>query len=138
MIEKAKKMLEADEGKKHSPYRCPAGFLTIGVGHNLDTNPLSDKVIDLILEEDIQETIKEARKIFLGFDLFSENRQLAIVNMIFNMGAAGFQGFNRAIHAIRAGDWEWAAREVRDSLYARQLPARSERVAILLEDKDGK
>ena len=35
--------LELDEGVRLSPYRCTAGFLTIGVGRNLDTRkPLLD------------------------------------------------------------------------------------------------
>lgn len=29
------------EGLKLSPYKCPRGFWTIGVGRNLETNPLT-------------------------------------------------------------------------------------------------
>ena len=29
------------EGIKLKPYKCPAGFLSIGVGRNLITNPLT-------------------------------------------------------------------------------------------------
>ena len=29
------------EGCELMPYKCPAGYLTIGVGRNLETNPLT-------------------------------------------------------------------------------------------------
>lgn len=39
-----------DEGLRLFPYRCPAGKLTIGVGRNLDDNPLTaDEVMVFLL-----------------------------------------------------------------------------------------
>ena len=34
------KLLEGYEGRRHSTYICPAGDLTVGIGHSLDKNPL--------------------------------------------------------------------------------------------------
>ena len=46
--------VEAHEGRRRSPYRCTAGKLTIGVGHNLDDVPLSDEAIDVIFRNDLE------------------------------------------------------------------------------------
>lgn len=36
------------EGIRLQPYRCPAGYLTIGVGRNLETNPPTAEEIKVI------------------------------------------------------------------------------------------
>lgn len=36
------------EGMLLKPYICPAGYLTIGVGRNLITNPLSGKELEVV------------------------------------------------------------------------------------------
>jgi len=44
------KQLIIDEGLKLKPYRCTAGKLTIGIGRNLDDNPLTpDEVMMFLL-----------------------------------------------------------------------------------------
>ena len=49
--------LERDEGRESMMYKCSADKLTIGVGHNLEANPLPNAVIDLLLECDISEVM---------------------------------------------------------------------------------
>ena len=48
-----------DEGVVLSLYRCPAGFQTIGVGHNLDAKPISERAALVILEDDIADVIAD-------------------------------------------------------------------------------
>ena len=31
------------EGLRLKPYKCPAGYLTIGVGRNVETNPITEE-----------------------------------------------------------------------------------------------
>ena len=40
--------LERDEGVRLSAYKCTAGFLTIGVGRNLDTNKLTVEELSFV------------------------------------------------------------------------------------------
>jgi len=40
-MSEAVQRLTLHEGIRLQPYRCPKGYLTIGVGRNLDTNPLT-------------------------------------------------------------------------------------------------
>ena len=45
--------LSRDEGRKSKPYRDSEGILTIGVGWNLEANPLPDEVIVRFLVGDL-------------------------------------------------------------------------------------
>ncbi len=45
--------LERDEGLRLKPYRDTVGKQTIGVGHNLDAKPISERAASCILEDDV-------------------------------------------------------------------------------------
>ena len=53
----------------------------------------------------------------------------ALLDMAYNMGVPGLLGFQKMWAALAAGDYERAAEEALDSVYARELPARAGRVA---------
>lgn len=130
---KIRKMLQADEGIAYRPYRCTSGKLTIGIGRNLEDKNLSENVINLMLEEDVQEAEKGARQIFgEQFDTFSENRQLALINLVFNMGIKTFSTFINTIALMKAEKWVDASVALLDSRYAKQVKGRALRVAEML------
>lgn len=127
-----------DEGLRLRPYKCSAGHLTIGVGHKIqstdrieETGSVSLELAGYLLTRDISKALGIANSIFgrERFDSMAEARQRAIVNMIFNLGEAGFLGFRRMVAAIKAEDWTKAAIECLDSKYARQVGDRAKRVA---------
>ena len=60
-------------------------------------------------------------------------RSAAIMNMTYQLGVAGVDGFDKMWAAIEAGDWLLAARAARDSRWARQTPNRARRVTKALE-----
>lgn len=130
-----------DEGLRLRAYICPAGKLTIGVGHRvtradrLDKNSrISLERAGFLLSTDISAALGAANRIFgrVEFVSWPDARQRAIVNMIFNLGETGFRGFERMIPAIKAGDWHLASLECLDSLYARQVGRRAQRIAEAL------
>ena len=43
-MERLTETLIRHEGLRLEPYRCTEGKLTIGVGHNLDDNPISKRL----------------------------------------------------------------------------------------------
>ena len=105
-LQQLKKDLYLDEGKKNKPYKDSKGYWTIGVGYfigvNLEDLKLSDSVIDLMLEEKAKQACKDAYKVFgAEFENFTEARQNAIINLIFNMGLGnqdkGFLSFTETI-----------------------------------------
>lgn len=53
MIKYLAKQLKIDEGFRAFPYKCTAGFLTIGYGRNLDTNGLRRTEAQLLFDNDV-------------------------------------------------------------------------------------
>ncbi len=127
-----KEKIESEEGYRRLPYRCSEGKLTIGIGHNLDANGLSDAVINLIFEEDEARAIKDAKSLVSNFDGLSDNRKIALVDMAFQMGKGRLKGFKNMIQAVEIEAWDVAAIEMLDSKWARQTPNRAGRNADLM------
>lgn len=127
-----KEYVKENEGLKLYPYRCSAGKLTIGYGHNLDGLGISRAVADLMFEEDFDRAYGQAAASIRGFLLLNGLQQMAIVDMVFNMGIAGVLNFKKMIAAIAKGDHEEAANQILDSKYAKQCPTRARKNASLL------
>jgi len=134
-IEKTKKVLRHDEGVRFQPYRDTVGKLTIGVGRNLDDVGISDMTVDQMLEEDICKAVSSAKAIFGGqFDTMTPLRQIAIVNMLFNLGEPRFKRFVMTIAAIKRNDFKSAKDHALHSRWAKQVGARAQRVVSMLEE----
>jgi lysozyme len=130
-----------DEGLRLRAYYCPAGKKTIGVGHMLRPFEMDMEEISLaeagrLLRLDIQHALSDLRGVFGShcLDLWSERRQRALANMMFNLGATRFHGFKKMIAAVKREDWHEAARQCLDSAYAHQVGARAERIAEALRE----
>ena len=128
--------LMRDEGKRLDMYRCPAGYLTIGYGHNLETTPISARAAAVILEDDVNAIITELAYrlpwVFLG-EARNEARNGVLVNMAYNMGVNGLLTFKKFLTAVQLGDWATAKAELLDSKYATQVGDRAKRLAKQIE-----
>jgi lysozyme len=120
-----------DEGLRLKPYRCSAGKLTIGVGRNLDDVGISEEEAMHMLRNDIFKARKGAWLI-VGDDTWgnlTKTRKKVLINMCFNLGAAGLRNFVKMLIAVRLGNYERAADEMLDSKWARQVGARAQRLS---------
>ena len=138
LIDLAKAILSYDEGNKNKPYVDPVGKITIGIGHNLTDKGLSSDIIDQIFNEDFLSALSDARSIFPDFDGWSVGRQVAVINMIFNLGKRKFNEFKKMISAIKKGDWNVASQEALNSKWAIQVGKRAVRIAESLKSGDVK
>ena len=125
----AREQLRVDEDEKLKPYRCTEGALTIGVGRNLDAKGIRPDESALMLENDINDAEADARALVPSFDSLSEPQKAALVNMAFNLGRDRLRGFRKFLAAIAARNFEQAATEMMDSLWAAQVGARAKRLA---------
>jgi lysozyme len=129
--------LRLHEGVEHKPYKCTAGYLTIGVGRNIEERGLSDDEIDFLLDNDIEIVVNELVKNFDWFLDLSEVRQRVVADMVFNLGMPRFMQFKNMIAAIEAGDWMEASNQMMDSRWAEQVGLRASRLAEMMEtDED--
>lgn len=136
------------EGIRLEPYRCPAGYLTIGVGRNLETNPITPeekKVVGdwksgitknaafYLLRNDIKRVEKECEQNIGFWDNLDNERQYALLDMAFNLGIHGLLRFNKMLSAMALGNYKQAAEECLNSKYARDVGKRAERIAKTIE-----
>ena len=132
-LKKLKQMLIKHEGKKLWPYKCTAGKLTIGIGHNLDAKGISNAVADLMYEEDIMEVINDLHKIFENFNDLPEQIQLVLANMRFQLGDSGFRKFNKLIKSVERKDWKRMKINMANSLWYKQTNNRAKELIGLVE-----
>jgi len=124
-------MLIADEGLELKPYRCTANKLTIGVGRNLEDTGISRDEALYLLSNDIKRV--EAALMSSGtFNALDEARQMALINMAFQLGVRGCFAFKRMWAALGRKDWQGAHDEALSSNWARQTPNRARRIAAIL------
>lgn len=96
------------------------GKLTVGVGRNLEDRGLSDDEIDYLLDNDINDSIREAHKL-RWFESLDGVRQAVIVELIFNMGLPRLLGFKKFLAAMSEQRWPHAAAELADSKWQKQV-----------------
>ena len=127
------KQLRTHEGVEKFPYKCTAGYLTIGVGRNIEERGLLDDEIDFLLDNDINIAIDEVAATYDWFFNLSEVRQRVIIDMVFNLGLPRFAQFKNMIAAIEAEDFVQASNEMMDSRWAQQVGLRASRLAEMME-----
>lgn len=125
----AKSLIAKNEGLRLKPYICPAGKLTIGYGRNLDDNGITKEEADFLFSNDIDRAWNDLMEVFGDYadnlDNISDNRWAALVDMMFNLGKTSFLKFTKMIEAIKQGDWQKAADELKDSAYYKQVGQRA-------------
>lgn len=130
-----------EEGLRLKSYTDHKGNWTIGVGHLLGkSNSFSgmewtrEQVMETF-EDDLDIAVENAYQIFPEFAIVPPNVQLAIVDMLFNMGINRFRGFKKTIRLLHAQKYEEAAAEALNSKWAKyDVPVRAKRVAKLLSN----
>lgn len=135
-VEILKQELIHDEGLVSHAYQDHLGFWTIGVGRLIDERRgggITKEEAEYLLENDIGRVTIALRKKIKGFDLLSDTRQRALINMAFQLGVNGLMGFGRMLWAIERGDFDMAYVEALDSKWAHQTPKRAKRVSEMIK-----
>ena len=119
------------EGLKLKPYKCTADKTTIGVGRNLDDNGITEVEAMLLLKNDIDTCVTELDRTRPNWRQHNEIRQNVLVEMVFNLGMPRLNKFTKMWAALEAKDYNEAAKQMRDSVWARQVKGR----AVTLAEK---
>jgi lysozyme len=136
MITCLKDQLIRDEGVRLQKYLDSRGFWTIGVGHNLDANPLAFDVsggITLtqateILDDDIARVSAQLFADLPWLATLDVVRQGVFGNMSFNMGVGGVLEFHHDLADTRAGNYIQAAADMKASAWYAQVGPRAQRL----------
>jgi lysozyme len=126
-------MLKQEEGFRDKPYRDKFGTLTIGWGHNLDHNALSQDEAELLLRNDIDRAIMQCVLLIPEWDSHDEVRQAVLADMMFNMGPATMAKFVTTLAHVNRKEYGAASEQMLKSLWAQQVGPRATKLARMME-----
>jgi lysozyme len=147
MNDKLKDMLIRHEGKRNRPYKDSQHIATIGIGHNIEASPLppdiaefliengriTDEMVFKLLDNDVQTAELSCKRLYPDFDEFTENRQNALIDFIFNVGEGTALKFKKTNVYINNGEWRAAADEMKNSDWYHQVQKeRSDEIISLI------
>ena len=121
------------EGLRLKPYKCPAGHITIGYGHNLEANGITLEMAEEMLKTDLAYARMEVGAKIPYSAKLNESRQYVLVDMCFNMGIARLLTFKKMLAALKEGYYERAAHEMLDSRWANQVGQRAQILAEIMK-----
>ena len=148
-MSKLKEQLILHEGLKLNAYKCPADKWTIGVGRNLEANPLSQEEMLEVLKESgitkdiaiqwLEKEIRQVKRQLANYEWYTSQtkiRRRVLIDMAFNLGISGLLAFQNMIGALEVGNYEVAAEEMLDSKWAEQVGKRAERLSLMMETNE--
>lgn len=130
--QKLKGLLLHHESYRQFPYTDTTGHLTIGIGRNLVDRGISTTEAFYLLDEDITYFTNKLNHYLSFFLKLSENRQIVLIDMCFNVGVQGFLGFKDMMLALESHDYERAAHEMLNSKWAQQVGERASQLATIM------
>ena len=143
--------IRVSEGYSETPYRCPAGKLTIGYGTNIESLDEAERAYlgvasgaairrvtreqaEWLLLHRLHVAIHEAHARWPWLPGLSDRRRAAVYDMAYNLGVPKLAGFRRMLAALQAGDWQRAAAGATDSAWFRQVGRRGPAVVKLIRE----
>jgi len=151
-----RRQLMVHEGARRQVYLDTTGHKTVGVGFNMDKPDamvifekleipgfqsvysgqrlLNLKEIHALLDYEVESAIDAARASGVGWENLSLPRKAVIVDLIFNLGAAGFEKFVNTRTLIERGNFAEAGRALMHSKWAGQVKSRAKHLVTMLQD----
>jgi len=130
MINEITEQLKRDEGFGSKPYTDTMGCATIGYGRNLTANGISPTEAEYMLYNDIQTAQDALRARFPWAPKLDNARWGVLINMAFQLGIDGLSEFRTFLALVEAGEYDQASAEMLNSLWAKQVPSRAQRLSI--------
>lgn len=127
-----KRDLIRDEGKSLKLYKDSKGIWTIGIGHNIQDKGISEAICNAIFEEDIFEPLSDLDTHIPWWRNIDEVRKRVLANMCFNMGWTVFSEFKNFLAAVQNGNYTDAAEHMKNSLWAKEVGIRAERLEHMM------
>ena len=124
--------LMQDEGFRAKPYTDTVGKMTIGYGRNLSDVGISQEEAEVLLQNDVLSVVGRLASELPWWSLLPEPQQEVLANMAFNMGVMALMTFHTTLGYVQAGQYDKAADSMLQSLWARQVGSRANRLAAMM------
>jgi len=130
--------IQRHEGFRSVPYRDSLGHWTIGIGTLITEDQAQELAHGVSYEwaydrmvNDLQKMRKDLLTTYPWMSELSAIRLDTFTEMAYQLGVAGLMKFHDMLYCARSNDPEGVAREMLNSLWHRQTPARCEELADL-------
>ena len=130
--------IKKHEGFVEHVYDDSLGIPTIGYGFAIKDLVLDEDIAEDILIRKLERLKRNANSRFRWLEDMPVVVQEVILNMCYQLGVTGVSKFRRAISAFQEGDWDEAANEMLDSLWARQTPNRAKELSNIVRNQSEK
>ena len=133
-----KELLESikhHEGFVEHVYDDSLGIPTIGYGFAIKDLVLDEDIAEEILIRKLERLKRNANSRFKWLEDMPVVVQEVILNMCYQLGITGVSKFRKAISALQEGEWDEAADEMLDSLWARQTPNRATELSDIVRNQ---
>jgi lysozyme len=124
--------LTEDEGRRLRLYTDTRGQVTVGVGHNLSDNGISNAICNALLAEDMALAAAAVAERWPWSGALPDAQWCVLINLAFNVGAQSLAGFVHFLAAMQDSDWQWAARELEASRWFGEVGERGPRMIARL------
>jgi GH24 family phage-related lysozyme (muramidase) len=148
-----KSLISGHEGLRLKKYPDSRGFWTIGRGFNLEAQGaaavcakagvdyaavMAGGAITLaqanaIFDSQYEVAVAEGRTVYPNLDAYPDNAAGVVLDMIFELGLAGYMAFHHVIAGMKAHNWPAAIAGMQASKWATQVPSREMNDVALLE-----
>ena len=126
--------VKESEGFRSKVYKCTEGIDTIGYGFAIKDLVLDEDICDMILERKLDKLIDAANKKFPFLRGLPQDKCEVIYEMCYQLGINGVSKFKNMLKHLEAENFEKASVEMLDSLWAKQTPARANRLADIVRN----
>lgn len=148
MMDRLRDLIIRHEGLKFRRYPDTQGYWTIGIGHNISAKGLpsdimqhekehgqiTEDMVNRLYSADVAGAISDCIRLYPKFSSFTENRQIALIDFLFNVGLGTATEFKNTNRCINAGDWTSAALHMKDSLWYRQVKGRGKEIIRMIRE----
>ena len=127
--------IKEHEGFVEHVYDDSLGIPTIGYGFAIKDLVLDEDIAEEILIRKLEKLKRNAISRFKWLEDMPQEVQEVILNMCYQLGVAGVSKFRKAISALQEGEWNEAADEMLDSLWAKQTPNRATELSNIVRNQ---
>ncbi len=110
------------------------------MGHNLKARPLSQRAVEQIFADDLEDIVGELTRRCALFHMptpgLSAPRRGVLCNMAYAMGVGGLLAFHHLLDRLAAADYAGAAGEIENSDFGRNPETRDRAARLALQMRE--
>ena len=121
--------IKQHEGYVGIVYKDSLGIDTIGYGFAIKDLELDEDICEIILERKLKDLQSRVDLKFNWYRYMPQEIKDIVMEMCYQLGITGFSKFKKTIAYLQNKQWNDAAVEMLDSLWAKQTPNRAKEMS---------